>query len=94
MRTARTRRLVRDIIYIYIRVLRLLMGCIGTPAPAEADAPSKEVTPAPGADEDGDDAEEGGPKILSKKEKERLKKEKEKVCSIDMYANSRHSKDT
>ena len=32
-------------------------------------------------DVDGDDAAEGGTKILSKKEKEKLKKEREKVGS-------------
>ena len=48
-----------------------------TPAPAEtpAAAPSKED----GEEKDDVDEEEGGPKILSKKEKEKLKKEKEKV---------------
>ncbi|KAI0829268.1 hypothetical protein BC628DRAFT_1337291 [Trametes gibbosa] len=49
------------------------------------DAPSSrvEATPSPApeskADEDGDGAEDGGPKILSKKEKEKLKKEREKA---------------
>jgi hypothetical protein len=37
-------------------------------------------TPGPDDANDAEDAEEGeGPKVLSKKEKERLKKEKEKV---------------
>lgn len=31
-------------------------------------------------DDDADDAEDTGPKVLSKKEKEKLKKEREKVC--------------
>lgn len=45
------------------------------PEPATGDH-----TPGPDDANDADDAEEGeGPKILSKKEKERLKKEKEKV---------------
>lgn len=33
-------------------------------------------------DEGGDDAEDAGPKLLSKKEKEKLKKEKEKVFHL------------
>ena len=33
---------------------------------------------------DEDDAEDGGPKILSKKEKEKLKKEREKVSIINV----------
>lgn len=35
---------------------------------------------APLNDANDEDAEDTGPKILSKKEKEKLKKEREKVC--------------
>ena len=62
-----------------MRLLILFMlsnvGCITRiiAAPALESAPSKD------AGEDEDAPEEGGPKILSKKEKEKLKKEREKV---------------
>ena len=42
-------------------------------------APVLESAPSKDAAEDDDAPEEGGPKILSKKEKEKLKKEREKV---------------
>jgi translation initiation factor 5B len=57
----------------------------------ESPAPTKveESTPAPkdepkeeAVKDDDDDEAGGGVKILSKKEKEKLKKEKEKVCII------------
>jgi hypothetical protein len=56
-----------------------------TEAPEGSQPEPATVDPIPGPDEANDegDAEEGeGPKILSKKEKERLKKEKEKVNHI------------
>lgn len=46
-----------------------------TPAPSTPAAPS----PVPAARQDDEAGEDGGPKILSKKEKEKLKKEREKV---------------
>jgi len=56
-----------------------------TSAPEATQPEPAPVDPTPGPDEanDAEDAEEGdGPKLLSKKEKERLKKEKEKVNYI------------
>jgi hypothetical protein len=52
----------------------------GQPEPTTADP-----APAPEEVNEAEDAEEGeGPKLLSKKEKERLKKEKEKVDYISL----------
>lgn len=55
-------------------------------APAQDAAPIPAETPAAAPPKEDDveqeegDGEEGGPKVLSKKEKEKLKKEREKVC--------------
>jgi hypothetical protein len=62
-----------------------LSGSDHTSVPEASQPEPPNVGPTPGPDESNDagDAEEGeGPKILSKKEKERLKKEKEKVRYI------------
>jgi hypothetical protein len=58
-----------------------------TSAPEASQPEPATVDHTPGPDEanDPEDAEEGeGPKLLSKKEKERLKKEKEKVNYINL----------
>lgn len=56
-----------------------------TPAAEEA-APSPAAPGTPAEPADGE--EEGGVKILSKKEKERLKKEKEKVCRLRLNGDT------
>ena len=53
----------------------------GTSTPAEFAAPATApAAPSPAPDgEEGEEGEDGGPKVLSKKEKEKLKKDREKV---------------
>ena len=54
--------------------------CSSAPEASQPEPTTGDPTPGPDEANDAEDAEEGeGPKILSKKEKERLKKEKEKV---------------
>jgi hypothetical protein len=71
----RTRLLVRADQYIY------LPGSDYTSVP-EGSQPEPTARPGPDGVNDAGDAEGEGPKLLSKKEKERLKKEKEKVSCI------------